>query len=456
MSTQPHQFINPEKSKKLKNVALNLGIEIGKCAEKLNTKLINSNSDNSSSDTLDITDFNTTNKPENKKTMRTETISPIDHRIKKAGVEPSGFFRGLVNEIKNAPSFHHDKNTEMPKNRHIFPAKKISVDAYTLNKYRYKPQPSNDSNIISTHLMQRNISNGFYVNSPPGVNRKLSEKNISNQIIINAMDKDLNLEPASYENNLDTLKKFDSPPRVSSGGNNKRARHSRSLSATSYGILMDGGRKLTKPKSKLASYLSQNPSTNSDSDSNVKREFREKRVNRKKQKSSATSQLNEHLREIQMRILGHTRAAYNYDQYEKYLGYPTIILTSLISSSLMASLNQSGSNHGIEIFAFVLSILTFLLNVSQNYFAFGKKHNSHDLSAKLYITIMRNVETKTIGDRLKHKEKAEIFKEMISQMSIIEQYEKSVPMSISRDIRMAYADQDNGQYEINTDDSSNG
>jgi hypothetical protein len=147
--------------------------------------------------------------------------------------------------------------------------------------------------------------------------------------------------------------------------------------------------------------------------------------------------INEHLSEIQLRIVGHTRAAISYEKKDKIIGYPVTILSSFITSATMMSIMEDKSNDSniIKYISLSLSIASFLFSVSRDYLNFAKKHQSHDLSAKLYTTLLRSVEVRLIKNHLGKEDKRDIFKDIVDQMSIIEQYETPIPSGIDNKVR---------------------
>jgi hypothetical protein len=147
--------------------------------------------------------------------------------------------------------------------------------------------------------------------------------------------------------------------------------------------------------------------------------------------------INEHLSEIQLRIVGHTRAAISYEKKDKVIGYPVTILSSFITSAIMMSITEDKSNdqNVIKYISLSLSITSFLFSVSRDYLNFAKKYQSHDLSAKLYTTLLRSVEVRLIKNHLGKEDKRDIFKDIVDQMSIIEQYETPIPAGIDNKVR---------------------
>ncbi len=146
--------------------------------------------------------------------------------------------------------------------------------------------------------------------------------------------------------------------------------------------------------------------------------------------------IREHLREIQLRIVGHTRATMIYEKKDKIIGYPVTILSSFLTSSIMLTLT-SGENAESDIIKYIsltLSVLSFLFSVSRDYLNYSKKFQSHDLSSKLYTTLFRSIEVRLINET-SQQENRDIFHDIVNQMSIIEQYETPIPEKIDRTVR---------------------
>jgi hypothetical protein len=152
--------------------------------------------------------------------------------------------------------------------------------------------------------------------------------------------------------------------------------------------------------------------------------------------------INEHMNEIQLRIIGHTRAAISYEKKEKIIGYPVTILSSFLTSTIMMSISSDESSNKdiIKYVSLSLSITSFLFSVSRDYLNFARKFQSHDLSSKLYTTVLRSVEVRLINNHLDKDDRREIFKDIVDQMSIIEQYEQPVPLYIDTRVRKDHSD----------------
>lgn len=147
--------------------------------------------------------------------------------------------------------------------------------------------------------------------------------------------------------------------------------------------------------------------------------------------------ISDHLKEIQLRIVGHTRAAKMYEKRDKIIGYPVTILSSFLTSAIMMSITNDNSNskYVIKYISLTLSIMSFLFSVSRDYLNFSRKFQSHDLSSKLYTTLLRSTEVRLIKTHLNGVERRDIFKDIVDQMSIIEQYEKPIPAKIDNNVR---------------------
>ena len=155
---------------------------------------------------------------------------------------------------------------------------------------------------------------------------------------------------------------------------------------------------------------------------------------------SPSKLINEHLSEIQLRIVGHTRAAKMYEKRDKIIGYPVTILSSFLTSAIMMSI--ANDNNGFEVktaikyISLTLSIMSFLFSVSRDYLNYSRKFQSHDLSSKLYTTLLRSTEVRLIKTHLDECERRDIFKDIVDQMSIIEQYETPIPSKIDKNVRI--------------------
>lgn len=134
------------------------------------------------------------------------------------------------------------------------------------------------------------------------------------------------------------------------------------------------------------------------------------------------------LKEIRLRIIGHDRTANMYERYIKYLAFPIMMFSVAITATTTASTAENSimNQSVLHYLSFSFSIISLFLNSISNLLNLPSKYQSHDLSHKLYTNLYRSVEMELIED-LDNINKRNIFKDIISQMSIIEQYETTIP-----------------------------
>jgi len=145
---------------------------------------------------------------------------------------------------------------------------------------------------------------------------------------------------------------------------------------------------------------------------------------------SSTELIEEHLHQIRNKIDAHTMASEVYARRERYIGYPTSVLSGFLASALLMEFDSEGSQW-VKIATVAMSVIMFFLSTTQNYLGYGKLCQSHDTSSKLYTTLLRGVELRLVAKKIKADEKRDIFKDILEQMSIIEQFESPLPAWIT-------------------------
>lgn len=147
--------------------------------------------------------------------------------------------------------------------------------------------------------------------------------------------------------------------------------------------------------------------------------------------------IDEHLQEIQIRINGHIKAALRYEKRDRIIGYPVTLLSSFIASTLMMNLsnNDSHNQRAVDVVGFSLSVVSFVLSLSRDYLKYTTKFQAHDISSKLYTNLLRSIEIRLVGTDITLEDKRDMFKDIVDQMSIIEQYELPIPDDINREVR---------------------
>lgn len=153
-------------------------------------------------------------------------------------------------------------------------------------------------------------------------------------------------------------------------------------------------------------------------------------------RSSATL-IDEHLQEIQYRINAHTAAYLRYKKRDRIIGYPVTMFSSFIASTLMVNISndESNSKKAVDTAGLVLAVISFTLSLSKDYLGYVDKYQAHDISSKLYTNLLRSVEVRLVKEVITADERRDMFKDIVDQMSIIEQYELPIPKDIEEEIR---------------------
>jgi hypothetical protein len=152
---------------------------------------------------------------------------------------------------------------------------------------------------------------------------------------------------------------------------------------------------------------------------------------------SSSQLIDEHLQEIQVRINGHSQAALRYEKRDRIIGYPVTLLSSFVASTLMMNLSADNNRNQtvVDIIGFSFSVISFVLSLSRDYLKYTTKFQAHDISSKLYTNLLRSIEVRLIGNHITIDDKRDMFKDIVDQMSIIEQYELPIPSNINKSIR---------------------
>lgn len=142
-----------------------------------------------------------------------------------------------------------------------------------------------------------------------------------------------------------------------------------------------------------------------------------------------------HLTEVKIRADGHSEETSRFSKRDRRIGCPTIILTAFASSVYLLATDVFNKGRIGGYIAFALSILSFILGTVREYYNWSSVSHSHDLSAKLYMSLFRSIELRLIEEQLTPEERRHIFKEILDQMSIIEQYEPKISSRIMKQVQ---------------------
>jgi len=138
--------------------------------------------------------------------------------------------------------------------------------------------------------------------------------------------------------------------------------------------------------------------------------------------------IEQHLTEVRRRIDLHSRAAEHYEYWNRVFGYPITIISGFLSSTMMYALALENNNF-INTLNLVLSCILFFFSATKEYLKYDEKNKSHDISSKLYTTLTRSVELRLIknNEEVSLEEKKDMYKDLVEQMTIIEQFDLTIP-----------------------------
>lgn len=141
----------------------------------------------------------------------------------------------------------------------------------------------------------------------------------------------------------------------------------------------------------------------------------------------------EHLNKVAVRIRAHDLLFLHYRKVRQLLGYPQIVLsgflTSVLSVQAFAFTNMSVVAQYVE---FLMAAVVFFLNLTSQYFHLAEKEADHDLNAKLYTTLLRSTQIRLMKANIVEQERGEIFRDLVAQMNVIEQFELPIPPAYTR------------------------
>jgi hypothetical protein len=149
---------------------------------------------------------------------------------------------------------------------------------------------------------------------------------------------------------------------------------------------------------------------------------------------SSADLIEDHLQRIRKQIESHTIASAHYEKWNRRIGYPIAIISGFLASTLMVGFNSDETSPLLRALNLALSLSLFFLSATQNYLKYDKLSQSHDTSSKLYTTLLRGIEIRLVAEEIESSEKRDIFKDILEQMSIIEQFERTIPDWIKKKV----------------------
>jgi len=146
--------------------------------------------------------------------------------------------------------------------------------------------------------------------------------------------------------------------------------------------------------------------------------------------------INKHIQEIALRSAAHQILFTQTRNLRRLVGFPQTLISGFLSSALSINLltDDQEYNHISSQVALAMSLASFVLCVTEQYFRLFEKEASHDMSSKLYTSLLRTVQLQSINRRQGANE-FDIYTDIVQQMNVIEQYELPIPPKVIRQIK---------------------
>lgn len=148
---------------------------------------------------------------------------------------------------------------------------------------------------------------------------------------------------------------------------------------------------------------------------------------RKLREDNTVDVILDNLKLILIRMESHNLSFLHFRWVRRCFEFPQALISAFMSSSLSVEMFSQDSMNLATNITFGLAILNLILNVTLIFFGYHNKEKQHDLSNKLYTTLFRSVQLKLLQN-LTPQEKSSLLQDMLSQLSILEQYEEVVPL----------------------------
>ena len=139
----------------------------------------------------------------------------------------------------------------------------------------------------------------------------------------------------------------------------------------------------------------------------------------------------EHMKEIALRSASHHILFTKTRTLRRLVGFPQTLISGFLSSALSIGLITDNHKHQhiTDKLSLSMSLISFILCVTEQYFRLSEKESSHDMSSKLYTSLLRNIQLQLVNRRQGVTEH-DIYTDIVQQMNVIEQYELPIPKAI--------------------------
>ena len=145
------------------------------------------------------------------------------------------------------------------------------------------------------------------------------------------------------------------------------------------------------------------------------------------EKSNTMEVILDNLKTILVRMESHQLCFLHYGKLRRCLEFPRSMITAFLSSTLSVNIISEKRSPLASYASFSLAAISLALDVIIRYCDFHPKEKQHDQSYKLYTTLFRSAQVKILQNHLSPKDKTTMLQDMLSQLSILEEYEEFVP-----------------------------
>jgi hypothetical protein len=143
-----------------------------------------------------------------------------------------------------------------------------------------------------------------------------------------------------------------------------------------------------------------------------------------------------HMKELAFRSAAHQILFTKIRKLRWLVGFPQTLMSGFLSSALSVNLlTDDHVYHNVSTkVALAMSLTSFILRVTEQYFRLFEKETSHDMSSKLYNTLLRNIQLQYINRRNGISD-FDIYTDIVQQMNVIEQYELPISTQLLDSVR---------------------
>jgi hypothetical protein len=131
--------------------------------------------------------------------------------------------------------------------------------------------------------------------------------------------------------------------------------------------------------------------------------------------------------DLKHKIKSHKMTSELYHTRNNKLEFPAFIILTVLASSFGVTIFNEDSASEFKWINLLLTSIVFVINMIRTKLGYEKKSATHDNSSKSFNKILIDVESRLLGDVINDSVKKDIYREVINQMNIIQQYTLPIP-----------------------------